>query len=130
MAPSNSTTVHFPFPVRELHCIVNGLPADVPSRSALLCLKAEGRLTGANWSRLLECNYAYLESEVGQKTGDYAVRFETKESWHTAEIYVQPWGEASRRGDLVPESIQVSATGVLGEEMREFVVTYRWSPTA
>lgn len=130
MASGSPTTVHFPFPVRELRCTVTGLPADVPSRSALLCLRAERRLTGARWSPSLGCNYAYVEFEQGQGTASTSVVIETNEPWQTGEIYLQPWGEARRRTDVVPESIQVSATGVMGEEMREFVVTYQWSPVA
>jgi hypothetical protein len=124
--PTEAQSVHFPFEVTQLECTIVGLRATFPERSVLLTLAAEEPIKGVWFSDRFQSNFVYLPPVTSPPGQDLHFEVKSTTPWTSAEFALRPWGAQAPATDWLGETLRVSATGVIGEERREYTVSYEW----
>jgi len=117
--------IHFPFEVEKIAIELSQLSIKIPQRSLLVCLRASERLDGVPWTDAFESNFRYLPdaNDAGEKL---VLEVASTTKWSSAEVSLQPWGPERRSVRDATMQVAVKADGVIGEERREYCLTYRW----
>lgn len=116
--------VSFPFPTKALDILFTFAPGSVvPKKALILCLGKDRKIPGLSWSDQLACNFIYVPvPPFGERTSEVSLTLDG--SMGDIPLRLLPWGSKAQGVSHMLHGVTVSSMGVLGEEMREYRVSY------